>query len=219
MTHKVFSGHQPNFLPYMGYFYKMYKSDVFVLDDDVQYTKSSYINKNDLILGGQRKSIVVPVKYTYGDAINEVMICNDGSWDRKMLKSIHCNYRKSPHFDEGYELLERHLATKPEKLVDLNVGLIVEISERMGLCSNIVIASKDVPTELKKNERNLYQCTTLGCDKYYSGTGGKEYNDEELYSSHGVQIEYSDYKPIDDNLSVLDYILKYGFEIPSEWGE
>ena len=214
---KVFSGHQPNFLPYMGVFYKMYKSDVFVLDDDVQYSKSGLHNKNAMILGGKRKDIVVPVTYDYGDKINEARVFYESAWDRKMLKSIQCNYRKAPHFEEGYEFLERHLAKEYTFLADLNIGLIKEIADRMGLGCKIIIASKDVPTGLKNNARNVYQCLACGCDTYYSGTGGKAYNDQLMYDANEIKIVYSDYEPIDDNLSVLDYILKNGFEIPSEW--
>ena len=61
---------------------------------------------------------------------------------------------------------------------------------------------------------------------YYSGEGGRAYNDEKLFNDHGVRIEYSDYRPVQykqvgrpfiENLSVLDYIFNVGFEIPKEW--
>ena len=99
----------------------------------------------------------------------------------------------------------------------MNIGLIKEIAYRFGLDCEIKIASKDVPTTLKNNARNVYQCTYFGCSTYYSGVGGKAYNDEEMYRENGIDIVYSDYEPIDDNLSVLDYICRYGFNLPEEW--
>lgn len=223
---RVFSGHQPNFLPYMGVFYKMYRSDVFVLDDDVQYSRDGLHNANFIKSNGTKHRITVPVRYDFGDPINKVKVCYGQPWAEKMLRTLKCSYSKAKHFEEGYEMLERHLMKSPERLVDLNIGLIREIYERFGFQCDLVIASKTVPTNLKKNERNLYQCLNLCGDVYYSGDGGRAYNDEKLFNDNGVRIEYSDYRPVQyrqvgkpfiENLSVLDYIFNAGFEIPEEW--
>ena len=108
----------------------------------------------------------------------------------------------------------------------MNICLIREIADRFGMKCEIVIASESVPTDLKKNERNLYQCITLGGSEYLSGEGGKAYNDEELFTSHGIDVKYSDYHPLHyrqvgrefiENLSVIDYIFNAGFAVPEEW--
>lgn len=223
---RVFSGHQPNFLPYMGVFYKMYHSDVFVLDDDVQYSRDGLHNANFIKVSGSKHRITVPVKYDFGDPINKVRICYDTDWMGKALKTLQCSYAKAQHFDEGYDLVERHFQTRPQLLSDLNTGLIREIADRFGIKCEIVIASESVPTDLKKNERNLYQCMKLCGKVYYSGEGGRAYNDEELFRDQGIQIEYSDYQPVHyrqvgkgfiEKLSVLDYIFNEGFVIPDTW--
>ena len=225
---KVFSGHQPNFLPYMGVFYKMLRSDVFVLDDDVQYSRDGLHNANFIKVNGAKHRITVPVKYDFGDPINKVEICYSSDWAGKMLKTLQCSYAKAQHFEEGYELVERHFQMKPNLLSDLNINLIREIADRFGIRCEIVIASESVPTDLKKNERNLYQCLKLGGEVYYSGEGGRAYNDEELFGKNGVKIEYSDYQPIQyrqvgrdfiENLSVLDYIFNNGFVLPDKWSK
>lgn len=228
MSGKVFSGHQPNFLPYMGYIYKMFRSDVFVLDDDVQYSRTEYHNTNYIKVNGNRFKVTVPVSYEFGDMINEVKICYERDWVGKLLKTVQMNYGKAPFFKEGYALLEKHLGQKHEYLVDLNIGLLREIAENFGLGCKIVIASEEVPTSLKNNERNVRQCIALGGDIYYSGVGGKEYNDEELYRQNGIGLVYSDYEPISyrqqgrgfvENLSVIDYIFNQGYSLPKEWRE
>ena len=223
---RVFSGHQPNFLPYMGVFYKMYRSDVFVLDDDVQYSRDGLHNANFIKVNGSKHRITVPVKYNFGDPINRVEVCNGMDWSGKMLKTMKCSYAKAPHFEEGYELMERHFQNMPTLLSDLNIGLIREIADRFGMKCKIVIASESVPTDLKKNERNLHQCIALGGTEYLSGEGGRAYNDEELFVGHGINVKYSDYHPLHyrqvgrefiENLSVIDYIFNAGFAIPEEW--
>lgn len=222
----VFSGHQPNLLPYLGVFYKMYKSDVFVLDDDVQYSTDGLHNSNYLKINGERNKFTVPVSFNHGSLINEVKISYTKNWDKKLLRTLELNYKKAPFFEDCYEMAQRHISKKHEMLVDLNIGFIKEIAERLKLNCKIVIASETVPTTLKKNDRNIYQCKSLGGTIYYSGQGGKEYNDEELYKKNRIKIAYSSYTPFPysqlgnrfvENLSVLDYLMNQGFNIPVEW--
>ncbi len=225
----IFSGHQPNFLPYMGVFYKMFQSDVFVLDDDVQYSNKGLHNKNFIMANGQKTEIVVPVKKEFGDRIRDVMIFYETNWQRKMLKSLQCSYAKAPHFEEVYPVIEWHIMNDYAFLYDMNKALLLEIAEKMGLKCRIVVASEDAPTAMKKNERNVYQCKYFGCNVYYSGVGGKDYNDEEMYAKEGIKVVYSDYQPTEyrqyggkgrpfiPNLSVADYLFNNGFKIPEEW--
>lgn len=223
---KVFSGHQPNLLPYMGVFYKMFQSDVFVLDDDVQYSSKGLHNANYLKVNGRRNKFTIPVSYTFGDLINEVRINYARNWRDPFEKTLENAYGRAPFFVEGFELVSKYLDKQYEFLADLNIALIKEIATRFRLCTELVIASKDLPTALKKNHRNIYQCKALGGNIYYSGTGGREYNDEELYSEYGIEIVYSTYEPkpypqgkgeFIENLSVLDYIMYNGFDLPLDW--
>ena len=222
----VFSGHQPNFIPYMGWFYKVFQSDVFVLDDDVQYTSNDWTNKNFVKIAGQRTRITIPISYDFGDPINAVRIHYDERWARKLLMSLEMNYHKAPFFSTGMELIERHIMTHNLFLCDLNMALIRDIIDGFGFKAKIVIASQDVPTDLTGNARNIYQCERLGGKVYYSGTGGKVYNDEEEYARRGIELIYSDYTPVEyrqqgrefiPNLSVLDYIFNCGYQIPEGW--
>lgn len=237
MKERVFSGHQPNFLPYMGVFYKIFKSDEFVWDDDVQFTTSEYKNDgvrvghnaNAIRVADYKSQILVPVKMKFGDRINEVRICRERNWEDKMLRTLSMNYGKCPHFREGFELLEKAFSMRFEMLSDLNLFLLSEICEKFGFDAKIHISSKEMPTELSKNERNAFQCERLGCSVYYSGTGGKGYNDEALFAGKGIRIEYSDFVPepyrqyrkkwFMPNLSVIDYIFNNGYEIPSGWSK
>lgn len=222
----IFSGHQPNFLPYMGFFYKMYNSDKFVLDDDVQYSKGQYHNFNFIRIAGKKYRITVPVTYKYGDLIKDVKICYDRSWHIKLLKTMQVYYHKSPFFDVGYDFLERHLLKKKRFLCELNCELITEIADKFGFNCRLFIASEDVPTNAKSNERNIQQCKKLCGNIYYSGIGGKAYNDIELYTKNGIKVIYSDYEPVKywqpgneflENLSVIDYIFSCGFQLPERW--
>ena len=226
MSDIVFSGHQPNFIPYMGVFYKIFKADKFVLDDDVQYSSKGLHNSNFLRVNNAKYKVSIPVTYNFGDKINEVKISYEKKWDEKLLRTLSMSYGNCRYFTEGYELIQKYIKYHPEMLCDLNIALLKEICQKFGLKSQIYIASNDVPTELVKNDRNIYQCKSLGCNIYYSGIGGKEYNDVSAYNKENIEVIYTDYQPVRykqsgypfiENLSVLDWIFNKGYELPEEW--
>lgn len=228
MNDIVFSGHQPNFLPYMGFFYKIFKADIFVLDDDVQYSSNNYHNSNFIKANREKLKITVPVEYDFGDLINQVKICYNRNWKEKLLRTIVMNYGKSPYFETGYKLLEQHLNANHELLSDMNLAILKDICSGFGFKAKILIASKDipVPADIKNNDRNIMQCLAVEANIYYSGLGGKEYNNENAYAENGIKVIYSDYEPVKykqtgynyiENLSVIDYIFNSGFSIPENW--
>ena len=219
----VFSGHQPNFFPYMGFFYKMVKSDIFVLDDDVQFSSDGFQNFNYIKVGRNRHKVTVPVTFDFGNLINEVKICYARDWESKLIRTLEMNYSKAPFFDDGMELVTRHLGMHYEVLSDLNIAVIRDLAKRFGIKTRIFIASRDLPTKLKNNARNVWQCLQVGADTYYSGEGGKAYNDEKMFHDHGIRVLYSDYKPVVyrqqkwnfiENLSVIDYVFNCGYHLP-----
>lgn len=212
-------------MPYMGFFYKMYKSDIFVLDDDVQFTSPEYQNRNYIRVGGRRQCLTVPVSSKFGDKINEVKIADVKNWRRKMLRTIELAYRGLPYFDEVYKLVYEHI-TGFDNLAEMNISFIKKVAEGFGFKTKVIIASKDVPTELTSNQRNVYQCKKVGAGIYLSGVGGKAYNDDRLYANEGIDLIYSDFeaKPYKQkktgfiaNCSVIDYLFNNGYEIPKEW--
>lgn len=227
MEEKVFSGHQPNFLPYLGYFYKMYNSDVFVIDDDVQYSSEGYQNFNFIKVQGNKHKVTVPVSYEFGDEINKVKISySNDRWISKLLTTLKMNYGKSPYYKEVYEYIEALLNQKNEYLCDMNAKFIKDVADKMGIHTNVVIASKDLNVEGHSNQRNVAQCLKANCNVYLSGVGGKNYNDEAMYRANGIKVKYSEYEPFVykqqgrgfiENLSVLDYLFNEGFNIPKEW--
>jgi hypothetical protein len=75
--------HQPNFIPWLGYFYKILKSDIFIILDDVQYTKNSFINRNKIKTPNNSQWLTLPVKKQFGQLINEVEIIHLESTKKK----------------------------------------------------------------------------------------------------------------------------------------
>ena len=84
--------HQPQYLPWIGYFDKLDRADVFVLLDNVQYKKNEWQNRNRIRTSQGWQWITVPVLYKYPEKINVVKINNAIDWRRKHLSALVCNY-------------------------------------------------------------------------------------------------------------------------------
>lgn len=219
--------HQPDYLPYIGYFYKIYESDHFVFLDDAQYSNIGFTNQNRIKTPQGELKLKIPVKQTLGDKINEVITKNDLGWKEKHLKNLAMNYKRSKYFDEVYSDMEQLLDNDYEGISDLNIHVITYISKKLGISKEFTISSSLGITS-KKEERVIDICTKLNGGCYLSGNGAKVYQVEEHFLDKGINLIYTEFKPVyyeqlwGDfiwNLSIVDYLFMYGYnwDYIKEW--
>lgn len=190
--------HQPNYLPWLGYFHKIQIADEFVILDDVDYQSgnaSSITNRTRIKTSNGGVLLTVPVLKNHESRhINQIRIDNQQPWAKKHLKTLQMAYAKSAHFDEIYVLLEAILSQKFEFLALLNETLIREICNYLEIGTPLRLSSSlDTIEVSEKNERIIEICEKLGATVYFSGNGAREYNDEALYVSHGLKLDYTQF--------------------------
>ena len=224
----IFSAHQPNYFPYLGLFYKIYKSDCFVFLDDVQFTKSSgpAHERNKISRGNNVSYIRVAILYKFLDKINEVEINYSIDWINDNLKRIESCYYDAPYYESVMEDIRPILLTHFDNLAELNIVLIKLICNKANINCKFY-RSSDFAIHSKKTERLIELGLALNCNEYYSGTGAKAYMDCEAMSQAGINVTYSDYKTAvyikdgevcNPNMSILDYIFYYGYNFSNlEW--
>lgn len=223
----ILASHQPDFFPYMGYFYKMFQSDIFVFSDNVQYSKSGRHNYNEILTANGPLRFTLPVHYHCVD-INKMEIAADKNTVQKMLKTLVQEYRKAEHFDKVFPVIEMLLQKAPSarNLAEFNTECLFELAERFGLGGKTFLLSSDLPLEGRRDERIISMCKCTGADAYYSGTAAKDYHIESDYEKNGITLMYSDYEPIAYpqvggksviNMSVIDYVFNCGFNLPRRW--
>lgn len=214
--------HQPNFIPWLGYFYKIKQSDVFVIIDQVQFTKGSICNRNKIKgSSGDEILLTVPIKLSNGAhlAFNEIEIDYKQRWQVKMLNSIALNYKKTPYFEEYYSLLSVIINKTYPNLAAMNINLIRLICEKLNIQTKLVVAS-DLGVDFgQKNDMIVNIVKFFQGETYLSGNGARKYNDEVLFNKNGISLQYStfhcpgytqlwgDFIP---NLSVLDALFNVG---------
>ena len=98
--------HQPNFFPWLGYFDKIARADVFVLLDDVQFAKQSWTNRVQVLIDGEPGWVTAPVRRDGKVSIAEARFDESKPWRKKLLKTMYFSYRRAPHFEHVYPRIE-----------------------------------------------------------------------------------------------------------------
>lgn len=130
----ILTVHQPEYLPYIGFFDRVSKADVFVILDNVQYQKKGFINRNKIKTSDGWQWLTIPVKQREAlKKINEIEISNETNWRAKHWKALLYNYNKAPYFKKYSDFFEKVYKRNWGLLVDLNVYLIKNIIDILGL--------------------------------------------------------------------------------------
>jgi hypothetical protein len=193
----IVAAHQPNYLPWAGYFYKMARCDIFVFLDSVQYSRTSYTARCSIKLSdGRANWLSVPVrkKGRYFQNVNEVAIDNQKPWQTEHLKTLESCYSRTPHFKEYSWLLDLVYRQKWENLSQLNRAVIIKLAEHLGIKTKFANLS-EFDIDGKSTEMLVSLCRTLKADEYLSGSGGESYLDKEQFQQAGICLKYTKYQP------------------------
>lgn len=225
----ILTSHQPDFLPYMGFFYKAARSDVLVLSDDVRFSKSGMHNWNRIKTPAGAQKLTIPVHAHHDTPLCQIKIADPSHGIGRAVKTIEQHYRKAPHYEEGAELLEiMQFFSGPGNswLTEMNENLILHILGRFGIKPLAILRASALGIQGHKDERIFQMCEETGADTYLSGRGAADYHQPEEYMLRGIDLIYTDYEPVQyqqlygefiPNLSVLDYIFNCGYELPRGW--
>ncbi|MBF0330316.1 MAG: WbqC family protein [Candidatus Omnitrophica bacterium] len=190
---RVCSIHQPQYLPWLGYFDKIARADVFVLLDNVQFKKNEWQNRNRIRNAQGWQWITVPVLHDHGQLINEVRLNVTVDWRQQHVRSIEQNYGKAPFFKEYWPRIRAIYSRDWLTLADLNIALVKLFIEILGIRTRIVTASALNITSVK-TQRLIDICRALECDAYLAGAGGADYMDFDLMRSSGITLQSQAYQ-------------------------
>jgi len=188
--------HQPNYLPWVGYFHKIAQVDVFVLLDSVQYPRGRSVAKRNRIKTAQGVQwLTVPVslpKGAHGEATYRDVILRDDRWKKTHLKTLRVNYGRAPHFHPHFDRIEEILL-QPRPFVEMNVALIRYFLSQLGIDTPLYRLSELPEVTGRKSELIVNICRHFGADVYLSGQGARKYNDEALFAANDIRLAYQEF--------------------------
>jgi hypothetical protein len=212
---------QSNYIPWKGYFDSIAAVDVFVVYDDMQYTKRDWRNRNLIKTpqGLKWMSIPVEVKGKYFQKINETKISEKG-WQKSHLGMLKQNYSKAKCFKDVFPWVEElYLSCNYDYLTEINLHFIKAINKYLGITTEIKFSSEfDLHEE--KTQRLVIICKGLGVTHYYSGPAAKAYMEIDRFTKENIQVCYSDYSgypeydqlypPFEHGVTIFDLIFSEG---------
>jgi hypothetical protein len=213
--------HQPQYLPWLGYFDKIDRADVFVLLDTVQYKKNEWQNRNRIKAADGWQWLTVPVTYKFPQRIDEVGINNRDRWQHQQRQSILSNYRKAPCWESLVQFIEEILTPTWEYLAPLNIFVVKRLAEILGIATPLYVASELAMFPDDPDERLIAITKHFGADTYLAGSGGRDYMDLDRYVQSGIKVLFQEYHhPVYEQrfgafepfMSVLDLLFNHGPE-------
>ena len=221
--------HQPNFLPWLGYFDKILKSDVFIFLDDVQVPKkgSSWSNRTRILVGGRSQWITVPISRSSGlQCLHEVEV-NAINWTKKIEETIRMAYSRAPYFHETMSLLMEIFSFETQKLSEWNRNAVQTILEHLGKPVPEMRLSSSLGVQSFSTQRLCDLVESVNGTVYLSGNGSSGYLDESLFEKRGISLTFQDFKQTGHphlntfeahtGLSIVDALMMNGSEVLAGW--
>ncbi|MCF8050005.1 MAG: WbqC family protein [Desulfobacterales bacterium] len=217
----IVSIHQPQYLPWLGYFDKIDKADVFCFLDNVQYKKNEWQNRNRIKTARGPQWLTVPVSHRFGQKINEILINNNEKWPKKHLQGLITNYAKASYFDDYIGLFEKILSQHWRRLSDLNIGLVEALMAALGLTETDTVQASEMSLREEPTDRLIDVCRSVGADVYLSGKDGANYMDLARFEAAGIAVVFQDFHhptypqlfgEFESHLSIVDLLFNCGPE-------
>jgi hypothetical protein len=212
---------QPGYLPWLGFFDMMNKSDAFVFHDDLQYDKSSWRNRNCIRTkdGWCWLSVPVFIKGHSKDIIRDIKIDNSKKWKQRHLNLIRESYQKASFYENYIDPLKKIIDKDWHFLVDLDIELINWVVKELGIQKKILYSHDLQLDRTRSTIRLISICKQLNADTYLSGTRGRNYIQEDIFQKEGIKLEYHDYEhPVYTQqfdgfipyMSIIDLLFNHG---------
>lgn len=218
---------QSNYIPWKGYFDLIRSVDEFILDDEVQYTKQSWRNRNRIKSPQGLRWLTIPVRASHGDRISDVMVAEPG-WGEKHWRTLRSSYSRAPYFAElGAEILQWYRGATMPRLTDVNAHFLRRICEWLEIPTPLTPVTdyltqlpSDVPDD--RNQRIIAICRQAQATRLLNGPSALQHMDHQQFVAAGLEVDYADYSsyppyvqlhgPFEHAVSILDLLLHAGRE-------
>jgi WbqC-like protein family len=189
---------QPYFFPYIGYFQLIAAVDVFIVYDNIKYTKKGWISRNRMLQNGKDVMFSLSLKSDsdYLD-VCERKLAADFNRD-KLLNQIKGAYRRAPYFAQTFPLVEQIVRHGDTNLFCFLHHSIVRTCEHLGIATEIRISSGiAIDHDLKNQDKVLALCAAVGASTYVNTIGGIELYSKETFREKGIELKFSKSKPFE----------------------
>lgn len=188
---------QPYFFPYIGYFSLIENVDHFMIFDDTQYVKKSWMSRNRLLNTSNGCPFYVHAeiqKPVYKARLNEVLLAGGDQWKLKILEQLKNYKRIAPFYDEVKEMITDLLLSNQSKgLSEFCISSIRYLVSYLSIETEITIYSEENPQLENEPEASTWGLETakaMKASKYVNSPGGVEFILPEPFSEAGIKLGF-----------------------------
>jgi hypothetical protein len=188
---------QPYFLPYIGYWQLINAVDMFVVYDNIKYTKKGWINRNYYLINGQKAMFTLNLtKDSDGLDVNQRFLSDE--YKRSRLASrIKSAYRNAPMAKDVLPVIEEIINYPDDNLFGYIFNSVSMICKCLGIKTKLVVSSTvDIDHSLKSEQRVIAICKGLHADAYINPVGGKGLYKEEHFAREGIELKFIKPEPV-----------------------
>jgi hypothetical protein len=194
---KLVAIHQPNFFPWLGYFDKIVRSDVFVFLDHVQLPKTggSWTNRVKLRLAGEPRWVTAPIRRAFHGvaAIRDIELADEKPWREKLLKTLQTSYGRAPHFAETMEFLTPLIQASETRLGAFNMHAVRRLAAHLGIRDDHFVVSSELKVEGEGTDMLINLARATECSAYLCGGGASGYQEDRAFEKAGIKLIYQNF--------------------------
>lgn len=208
---------QPYFLPYIGYFQLIAAVDLFIVYDNIKYTKKGWINRNRMLQNGKDVTFSLPLKRD-SDYLNVCQRELAPDFNReKLLNQFKGAYGSAPYFAQTFPLIEDVVRKGDANLFRFLHFSIVKTCEHLGIATEIRVSSGvAIDHGVKNQDKVLALCDAVGASVYVNAIGGMDLYSREVFRDRGIELKFIRSKPFEYSqfgdtfvpwLSIIDVLM------------
>ena len=195
--------HQPNLFPWIGFFHKIFESDIFVSLDDVQLARNSFTRRVQIRANEKTDTLsylnLPLVKHPQLTNINKIFIETEQLWQQRILNQIKNTYKNAPNFNNFFPEVESWLleTQKLNKLEGINFFLIEKVFDYTNIRPKTILKSSELDIKgFHSSDYILEICKKLNASVYLSGIGSKNYLIEADFKQNNIELKYIDFREL-----------------------
>ena len=215
--------HQPNFFPWLGYFAKLCRSDVFIFLDHVQFPKTggTWSNRVKMRVGGKSKWQTAPIRRSFHGTSEILAVKWDETqpWRGKLSKTLRTNYAKAPFYTQTMALIEPLIFFANDNLAEFNIHAIKEIAQHLAISTDHCVRSSELRATGQGSELLIELTKLVGGEAYLCGGGASNYQDDATFAYAGLDLIYQNFvhpvykqgsEPFEPGMSIIDALMHVG---------
>jgi hypothetical protein len=182
---------QPYFFPYIGYFQLIGAVDLFVVYDNIKYTKRGWINRNRILSGGRDVPFTLPLKGASDFLeLRDREVASNFDCD-KLINQVRGAYAVAPQFKRVFPLIEEILRHDATNLFEFLYHSLVRTCDIVGITTRFVASSTlGTERELKGQDKVLALCEAVNAKVYVNAIGGVDLYSKDEFRARGIELQF-----------------------------